>query len=290
MARKVYKKTDAVNFFTIEKFVMFNEYKVDFPLPYPPERHDFFEFQYVIKGSRTSKIDGKEIVIKPGQYYMVPPGVVHSLFSAEDDTECFIMGFTVLRTEELYMLSSRVMELSEDEKELVAELAEESRECFELMPETSVDSGSRIRDGITKGRVQTLKNRVEIFFIKLIEAQMMESDGKNFISHRMSIDEKVMSFLKTHVTERVTLSRIAEELSLSVPYIRREFTKKYGRGIIDYFIDMKIERAKQLIEETPLNFTQIAEYLSFESESHFSKTFSKRMGMTPGAYLKRIKE
>lgn len=289
MARRLYKKTDAVNFFTIEKFVMFNEYKVDFPLPYPPERHDFFEFQYVIRGSRTSKIDGKEIVICPGQYYMVPPGVVHSLVSAEDDTECFVMGFTVLRTEEIYMLSSRIMELSESEKELIDELAEESRECFELMPETSVDSGSRVRNGITQGRVQTFKNRIEIFFIKLIESRMMESDGKSFTSHRISIDEKVMSFLKTHITERITLSRIAEELSLSVPYIRREFTKKYGRGIIDYFLDMKIERAKQLIEETTLSFTQIAEYLSFESESHFSKTFSKRVGVAPGTYLKRLK-
>ena len=34
MNRRLYNKTDIVNFFTIEKFVMFNEYKVDFPLPY----------------------------------------------------------------------------------------------------------------------------------------------------------------------------------------------------------------------------------------------------------------
>lgn len=290
MGRKTYKKTDIVNFFTIEKFAMFNEYKVDFPLPYPMERHDFFEFQYVIRGKRKSIIEGKETILNEGQFYLVPPNVTHTLVAADKDTECFVMGFTVLRTEELLALSMKPTELTDEEKALIVELAEEGRECFELMPESELDGGSRIRQGITQGRVQTLKNRLEIFFIKLIESRIGEPNEQEIIRHRLTIDEKVLMFLKGHIAERVTLSRIAKELSLSVPYIRREFTKKYGRGIIDYFLDMKIERAKQLIEETSLNFTQIAEYLSFESESHFSKTFSKRVGMAPGAYLKRIKE
>ncbi len=290
MSRRTYKKTDIVNFFTIEKFVLFNEYKVDFPLPYPSEKHDFFEFQYVIRGKRKSIIEGKEIILHKGQFHLVPPNTRHTLVEAEKGTECFVMGFTVLHTEELLALSMKITELTDEEKTLIVELADEGRECFELMPESEIDGGSRIREGITQGRVQTLKNRLEIFFIKLIEARMSEHNETEIHRHRLTIDEKVLVFLKNHITERVTLSRIAKELSLSVPYIRREFTKKYGRGIIDYFLDMKIERAKQLIEETSLNFTQIAEYLSFESESHFSKTFSKRVGMAPGAYLKRIKE
>ena len=289
MGRRLYKKTEAVNFFTIEKFVMFNEYKVDFPLPYPSERHDFFEFQYVVSGGRTSIIDGKEITIKPGQFYIVPPGTVHTLVSAEEETECFVMGFTVLRLDEILLLASRVIDLCEEEEKLLSELLDESRECFELVSDKNFDYGSRIRRGITQGRIQILKNKVEIFFIKLIEARMNDDFIQRASLHRLSIDEKVISYLKTHITEKITLSQIAEELSLSVPYIRREFTKKYGRGIIDYFLEMKIERAKQLIEETTLNFTQIAEYLSFESESYFSKTFSKRVGITPGAYLKGIR-
>lgn len=290
MSRRTYKKTDIVNFFTIEKFVLFNEYKVDFPLPYPSEKHDFFEFQYVIRGKRKSIIEGKETILYEGQYHIVPPNITHTLVAADEDTECFVMGFTVLHTEELLALSMKSSELTDEEKELIVELAEEGRECFELMPENSLDGGSRIRHGITQGRVQTLKNRLEIFFIKLIESRMSEQNETEILRHRLTIDEKVLAFLKSHISEKVTLSRIAKEMSLSVPYIRREFTKKYGRGIIDYFLDMKIERAKQLIEETPLNFTQIAEYLSFESESHFSKTFSKRVGIAPGGYLKRIKE
>ncbi len=290
MGRRTYKKTDIVNFFTIEKFVLFNEYKVDFPLPYPPEKHDFFEFQYVIRGKRKSIIEGKETVLHEGQYHIVPPNTRHTLVAAEKATECFVMGFTVLHTEEILALSMKPTELTDEEKELIVELADEGRECFELMPESEIDGGSRIRQGITQGRVQTLKNRLEIFFIKLIESRMSEQNETEILRHRLTIDEKVLMFLKSHITEKITLSRIAKEMSLSVPYIRREFTKKYGRGIIDYFLDMKIERAKQLIEETTLNFTQIAEYLSFESESHFSKTFSKRAGMAPGAYLKSIKE
>ena len=150
LGRKTYKKTDIVNFFTIEKFAMFNEYKVDFPLPYPMERHDFFEFQYVIRGKRKSIIEGKETILNEGQFYLVPPNVTHTLVAADKDTECFVMGFTVLRTEELLALSMKPTELTDEEKALIVELAEEGRECFELMPESELDGGSRIRQGITR--------------------------------------------------------------------------------------------------------------------------------------------
>lgn len=88
----------------------------------------------------------------------------------------------------------------------------------------------------------------------------------------------------------MTIDQIAQSLSLSSSYIKQEFSKKYGRGIIDCLLDLKIERAKELIEETTLNFTQIADYLSFESENHLLKTFLKRVGKTPSAFLREVQK
>ncbi len=289
MDRTIYKRNDVINFFTIEKFAFFHENNFDFTLPYPMERHDFFELQYMRKGSRVSVINGKAQTISKGQLMIVPPNVPHMLTECSEDASCFLVGFTVFRSNELRALSSKPIELSEDDRKSFETLFEDGVQYFTQLSLEIPDRGSRFSSGVSRGKIQAIKNRVEIFFIKLIESQLETLPDEDFIPKRFSVAEAVLEYLKAHITDRVTLSQISDSMSLSVPYICREFRKEYEATIIDYLLDMKIERSKQLIEETSLNFTQIAEYLSFESESHFSKTFSKRVGMTPGTYLKRIK-
>ena len=59
-------------------------------------------------------------------------------------------------------------------------------------------------------------------------------------------------------------------------------------GIIDYFILLKIDRAKKLITETELSFTEISDSLGFSSSAYFSRTFKKKTGLTPSEYLRKI--
>jgi len=290
MDRTKYKRNDVINFFTIEKFAFFHRNEFDFALPYPSERHDFFELQYMHKGSRVSIVDGKAQTIKEGQFMLVPPNVSHMLTECSSDANCYLVGFTVFRPKELRPLSSMTIELGEDDRRNFEAIFEDGVQYFTSLSKNAPERGSRFNAGVSRGKIQTVKNRFEIFFIKLIESQLETLPDEDIISGRMSVAEYVLGYLKSHITDKVTLSQISDSVSLSIPYICREFRKEYEAPIIDYFLDMKIERSKQLIEETSLNFTQIAEYLSFESESHFSKTFSKRVGMAPGTYLKRIKE
>lgn len=283
MSEKPFNTTEIVNLFMIDQLVVF------FNHPYrghygTPEQHEHYEFYYIVSGMLTLSIEGKTAVLKPGQGLLMPPRTIHCVSDFAEDTVLKFCGF-MSRGALLAPLCGEPLELSADERTLLSELMDEGSLCFERLPAQSNQAGCRVREGISKGRLQALKNKLEIFFIKLIESRQ----GGKLPAKRVSVADAVYHYLTDHIADRVTLGQIADFLSLSVPYIKREFSKKYGRGIIDCLLEMKIERAKNLIEETPLNFTQIAEYLSFDSENHFSKTFSKRTGKTPGAYLKDIK-
>ena len=289
MDRTIYRRNDVINFFTIEKFAFFNENAFAYSSPYPMERHNFFELQYMKRGRRKSELGTKRIEVGQGEMLIVPPNVPHMSSEWSEDACSFLIGFTVSRAKELNFLCSRAITLSEDDKKILEEIFEEGVRYFTQLSLEVPERGSKFVSGVSRGKIQAVKNRFEIFFIKLIESQFETLPEEDFIPKRLSVAEAVLEYLKTHITDRVTLAQISGSMSLSVPYICREFRKEYEASIIDYLLDMKIERSKQLIEETSLNFTQIAEYLSFESESHFSKTFSKRVGMTPGIYLKRIR-
>lgn len=290
MKKTVYKRTDITNFFTIEKIANISENKFNFSLPYPLERHDFFELQYMKRGCRVSVVDGLEITVSEGQILILPPDIPHMLTERSEDAKCYTFGFTVFRDKELTELCARPIDLSDRDKNIIDELLVEGAEYFEKLPEESLGRGYKIRTGVSRGKLQVIRNRFEIFFIRLIEAERDDAAEDDVSEQRISVSDAVHDFLRQHISDKITLNQISDALSLSVSYICREFKKKHGCGIIDYFLDLKIERAKQLIEETSMNFTQIAEYFSFESESHFSKTFSKRVGIPPGAYLKRVKD
>jgi AraC-like DNA-binding protein len=57
-------------------------------------------------------------------------------------------------------------------------------------------------------------------------------------------------------------------------------------SIIEHFLNLKLQSAVQLMLSSDMNFSEIAELLSFSSVGYFSKFFKKRTGMTPTEYSK----
>jgi len=280
MITQRYKTTEIINLFMIDKLVVFYDRTMRTQMKQPPILFDHYQLFYMAEGSMTFQLGDAECTIREHQGLLVPPNTPFHVLERSETAFVNVHGF-MCRGDLLIPLCNLPLNFSEDEKNLLKELAKEGKQCFERVTAGN-EIGCQLRPGITRGRLQALKNKLEIFFIKLIESRLEPHPTTG----RGTVADSVHDYLTAHVADRVTLSQIAEHLSLSVTYIKREFSKKYGRGIIDYLLDMKIERAKQLLKETTLNFTQIAGYLSFESEAHFSKTFSKRTGQSPSQYCK----
>ena len=283
---KSFRTTDIVNLFMVDKLVVFFSllsHQRGRHLPDEPEQHDHYELYYIEKGYLTLRLGEEDITVREGECLLVAPMISHQQRDKAHDTILRFTGFTC-RGNLLHPLCQKPFPLTEDERSLLCDLIDDGSQCFERIPRHSHEYGWQTREGVTRGRLQSLKNKLEIFLIKFIEARL----GSKTSPGRTSPADAVYHYLSEHVTDRVNITQIAEALSLSPSYLKQEFSKKYGRGIIDCLLDMKIDRAKQLIEETTLNFTQIADYLSFESENHLLKTFLKRVGKTPSDYLKEV--
>ena len=68
--------------------------------------------------------------------------------------------------------------------------------------------------------------------------------------------------------------------------ISKLFSKKEGTTIEKYFINLKIERAKELIIYNQLSLSEIAYRLNYSSTAHLSNQFKKTTGVTPRAFKK----
>jgi AraC-like DNA-binding protein len=80
----------------------------------------------------------------------------------------------------------------------------------------------------------------------------------------------------------VDLQNLARQLGVSYSSFRRVFKDETGRAPGEYFIEMKINRARQLLM-ADMGIQEVADLLGFDSPHYFSRLFKARAGVTPGS-------
>ena len=112
--------------------------------------------------------------------------------------------------------------------------------------------------------------------------------GKMVLQKKSSILSKpvvqCVDYIYSHIKERITVAVLAEYTGLSESYLSRVFKQNLGISISDYIREKKIEKATHLLRYSDKSITDIANYLSFSSQSHFIQTFENFTGMTPKKY------
>lgn len=93
-----------------------------------------------------------------------------------------------------------------------------------------------------------------------------------------------IEYIYSHIKERITIEDLAEHTGLSASYLSRVFKKEVGISVSDYIREKKIEKAQNLLKFCDYSLIEIANYLSFSSQSHFIQTFKNLIGMTPKKY------
>ena len=101
--------------------------------------------------------------------------------------------------------------------------------------------------------------------------------------------DRVQTYLENNVTRRLTLSDICRDNLVGRSYLQKVFREKTGGGAMEYFGNLKIQRAKELIREGGHNFTEIARMLGYTSIHYFSRHFKKVTKMTPSEYATSVK-
>lgn len=91
-------------------------------------------------------------------------------------------------------------------------------------------------------------------------------------------------YLDTHLSERFSLEKCSEIVSLSVSQTIRRFRAAYGMPPYEYLNQRRIETAKQLLMETTYSVQKIAELIGFQDPYYFSKYFKKKCGKSPNSY------
>ncbi|SED63226.1 GlxA family transcriptional regulator [Pseudomonas anguilliseptica] len=99
---------------------------------------------------------------------------------------------------------------------------------------------------------------------------------------------KVQIWLENHLTSHVLLEQMAEHFGLSQRNLIRRFKDATEQTPMQYLQELRIEKAKLLLESSQAAFDQITLQVGYEDANSFRRLFKQRVGLAPSAYRKRF--
>ncbi|MGM0901864.1 MAG: helix-turn-helix domain-containing protein [Bacillota bacterium] len=97
---------------------------------------------------------------------------------------------------------------------------------------------------------------------------------------------KAIEYIRTHISEDLSLNTISAAIDLSPHELSRQFKKQTHKSLTDYINEQRILEAIYLIDNQHLSITDISLMVGFNDVNYFTKVFKKFKGMTPSHYRK----
>lgn len=96
----------------------------------------------------------------------------------------------------------------------------------------------------------------------------------------------MLTLIESNIERMLTIDEICNTVHLSRSRVFQMFDEYLGQSPIAYATTLRIQRAKQLLKESPDSITMIAQSLGFSSSQHFATAFRRVTGVTPSAFRK----
>ncbi len=134
------------------------------------------------------------------------------------------------------------------------------------------------------GKAQDVSIHGEILRNSLL-LELLVALHSNYRKNEYCIDSLavVQEYILEHLAEDMSLSFLAKQAGISRFHFIRNFKQKYGYSPIHYIQKLRIEKAQSLLlHEAPrMKIYEIAEAVGVRDPLYFSRTFKKRVGMSP---------
>ena len=283
----LYSQINVTGIYTIHYFKYGRNFKFE------GEKHDFWELVYLDSGNATVISDENQFKLKQGEAFFHKPNEHHNIFTDDEFANSAIITFEC-KSRSLKTLAGKVIKFGEYEKTILNKIINEAK----------ISYGDKLNElyltKMTKkcqapfAAEQIIKNSIELLIISLIRNLHNQSSSPVEISVNTNSDkivESVCSLLQERLNAscNINLDDISFKLGFSKSYIKSQFKKKTGHSVIQYYIDLKIDKAKKLLSQQKYTVSEIADMLGFSSVYYFSRQFKTHTDMSPTEYINSIK-
>lgn len=250
----------------------------------PVHWHDEFEIIYVRSGFLTVNISGESYIGKTGEAFVVSPGNLHLMGSQTGPVDYYTFLFPLkyisFRTDD--MLDEKLLEpLNSGHLMICPRVKDTAKELCEQLIDIYMAKKDESESKITT------QVRTKIILLQFI----LEMWKKGFViendtSGRNTVEKEMVSYIQQNFTGKISLREFGEQFHLSEKYISRYFKEHFHITLSQYVTYLRLEHAKQLLQDTDIPVTDVAMQSGYQNVSYFIRSFQKAYAVSPLKYRK----
>ena len=250
----------------------------------PVHWHDELEIIYVKSGFLTVNISGENYIGKPGDAFVVSPGNLHFMGSQTGTVDYFTFLFPLkyiaFRSDD--MLDDKLIEpLNSGHLMISPEIKDTVKEQCEQLARVYAAEIDKSESKITS---QIRKKIILLQFIHELwkKGFIVENDTTG----RNTVEKEMVSYVQQNYMGKILLREFGEQFHLSEKYISRYFKEHFHITLSQYVTYLRLEHAKQMLQETDISVTEVAMQSGYQNISYFIRSFKKTYGVSPLKYRK----
>ena len=121
------------------------------------------------------------------------------------------------------------------------------------------------------------------FFFKVNEFINLKRSNSN-----QNLIAKVKDYVDKNYCDNISLTSISKTFCISSGYLSVLFNEHIGQNFIDYLLNLRIYKAKNLLKGTDMKVYEIADKVGYRDAYYFSTAFKKIVGINPTDYREKI--
>lgn len=252
-------------------------------------KHDFFEFNFVVKGNLYEHISGRSFTLREGDLLIMSPSVFHTC-CPDTDAICFNLLFRVEHLEKIaasfekYDPGNYLSSLVKNKIYTIFSLGEDKEKISEIILNL-YEMSTVINHHMDLFENLNFETACTSLLVRLSTFPRHEY---SFISQNTKREtaytpEDMVRYIYDNF-DRISLDDTAARFGYSRCQFHRIIKQNTGKSFSDIILSIRMQRARHYLLNTVMPINNIAHLLGLDSTEHFSRMFKKHRGMSPKEY------
>lgn len=265
---------------------------------YPESRLPYNMFRYITKGTAAFFVDGKELVVHPGEVIYLPQDSTLSCHALGEEFGFYSIRFAASVQygggnilEDYYQIPTVIKDEDGQAKKYFENIynwirTEEQSKMFWVRGYLYILIGYMVSRGRTS--VQTADRHPggeEDYSIEKLKLRIQKSDNR--MDSRIQL---VVDYLNMHSTEGCSVQKMSEMAGLSESRFRTLFRQQVGKKPSEYLNEIRVMTAARRLLVSGDNVSDIAYDLGYNDVNYFIRIFKRYFCMTPKQYRDTARE
>ena len=254
-----------------------------------PNIHDHFEMVYVKKGNIIYKVNDTDVSLGRYELILIKPNQWHHVkVLSQEACELFVLSFA---------FNSASGDGSRHLTEFMDFLNTENELSYIKLSLSRKNDFTSIFDRVVRERKKNgmwsdmMVNLMMMELFVLLSRNIREEWEQNIKKRAAKMKELLLcakEYIDKNYNKNITLSDVSSYIFFSESYFAHSFKQEFGISPKSYLLKVRIEAAKELLENTDMKIGDIALSVGFSGQQRFNDMFKKLEGVTPLKYRREI--